>query len=296
MNIIRNKFFRRILEKVLWIFPDKWIVMCQYRVLVGRWPNLKKPKRYTEKIDWYKLNYHDPLMTQCVDKYREKFYLADKGLEQYVPKTLQVHDKIEEVDYSTLPNAFIIKCNNGYGNNYIVRDKSKMNIVEINHVFNEWHSTSPVVFGREWAFINVEPKILVEELLVSEDGTQKGDLNDYKVMCFNGEPRVVWVDIDRYSNHCRNFYDLQWNQLPVESDCPVSKAPVPKPYGLEKMIEIAGVLAKDFPFVRVDFYSVNNRVYIGEMTFYPWSGCVNYKPDSFDFELGDMFKLPQPRK
>ncbi len=296
MSIIRNKTFRRILEGFLWIFPDKWVIKCQYRALVGRWPNLKNPKRFSEKIDWYKLYYRDPLMTQCVDKHLEKDYLKEKGFEDYVPKTLQVKDRIEEIDFDKLPASFIIKCNNGYGNNVIVHDKSKMDIESIYRTFNEWHSTTPVVFGREWAFINVVPKIMVEELLVSKDGTQKGDLNDYKVMCFNGEPRVVWVDIDRYSNHCRNFYDLQWNQLPVESDCPVSKAPVPKPYGLEKMIEIAGVLAKDFPFVRVDFYSVNNRVYIGEMTFYPWSGCVNYKPDSFDFELGDMFKLPHPRK
>ncbi len=296
MSLIRNKAFRSLLEKIIWVFPDKWVIKCQYRALVGRWPNLKNPKRFSEKIDWYKLYYRDPLMTQCVDKHLEKDYLKEKGFEDYVPKTLQVKDRIEEIDFEQLPDSFIIKCNNGYGNNVIVHNKSRMDIDSIYKTFNEWHSTTPVVFGREWAFIDVVPKIMVEELLVSKDGTQKGDLNDYKVMCFNGEPRVVWVDIDRYSDHCRNFYDLQWNQLPVESDCPVSKAPVPKPYGLEKMIEIAGVLAKDFPFVRVDFYSVNNRVYIGEMTFYPWSGCVNYKPDSFDFELGDMFKLPQPRK
>ena len=296
MSLIRNRFFRRFLEKIIWVFPDKWVIMCQYRALVGRWPNLKKPKRFSEKIDWYKLYYRDPLMTQCVDKHLEKDYLKEKGFEDYVPKTLQVKDRIEEIDFEKLPNSIIIKCNNGYGNNVIVHDKSKMDIESIYNTFNEWHSTTPVVFGREWAFINVVPKIMVEELLVSNDGTQKGDLNDYKVMCFNGEPRVVWVDIDRYTNHRRNFYDLQWNQLPVESDCPLSDYPVVKPYGLEKMIKIAGILAKDFPFVRVDFYSVNNRVYIGEMTFYPWSGCVNYKPDSFDFELGDMFKLPQPRK
>lgn len=296
MNLLKNIAFRKILEKIIWVFPDKWVIKCQYRALVGRWPDLKNPKRFTEKIDWYKLNYRDPLMTQCVDKYLEKDYLKEKGFEEYIPKTLQVKDKIEEIDFNSLPNSFIIKCNNGYGNNVIVRDKSKMNVKEIYDIFNQWHSTSPVVFGREWAFINVVPKIMVEELLVSEDGTQKGDLNDYKVMCFNGVPRVVWVDIDRYTNHTRNFYTPEWEQLPVVSDCPVSTYSVPKPYGLEKMIEISRVLAKDFPFVRVDFYSVNNRVYIGEMTFYPWSGCVNYKPDSFDFELGDMFTLPNPRK
>ena len=113
-------------------------------------------------------------------------------------------------------------------------------------------------------------------------------------MCFNGEPKVIWADIDRYTNHRRNFYDLKWNQIPVESDCPNTDYEVKAPYGLPKMLEIASQIAKDFPFVRVDFYSVNNKIYIGELTFYPWSGCVNYKPDSFDFELGNMFVLPEP--
>lgn len=294
MNILKNNGFRRFFEAGIKYFPDKLVVRLQYRVLVGRWPNLKTPKRFSEKIEWYKLHYRIPLMTQCVDKYREKFYLNDKGFEEYVPKTLQVCDKIEEVDFEKLPNAFIIKCNNGYGNNVIVRDKSKMNKIEIYKTFKAWHSTSPVVFGREWAFFDVKQKILVEELLVSKDGTQKGDLNDYKFMCFNGEPKVIWADIDRYTNHRRNFYDLKWNQIPVESDCPNTDYEVKAPYGLPKMLEIASQIAKDFPFVRVDFYSVNNKIYIGELTFYPWSGCVNYKPDSFDFELGNMFVLPEP--
>ena len=295
-NIFKISWFRNILSSVLKFFPDKWVICLQHRSLVGRWPNLKDPKRFSDKMQWYKLNYRDPLMTQCVDKYREKFYLNQKGFEEYIPKTIQVCEHVEDIKYEDLPNSFIIKCNNGYGNNYIVRDKKKIDIEDINKVFNAWHSTSPVTFGREWAFINVPPKIMVEELLVSKDGSQRGDLNDYKVMCFNGVPRVVWVDIDRYSNHKRNFYDTKWNQLPVESDCPLSDYNVPRPYGLDKMLEIASTIAKDFPFVRVDFYSVNQHVYIGEMTFYPWSGCVNFKPDSFDFELGDYFTLPEPRR
>lgn len=294
MSLFKNKTFRRVLEAIVRPLPDALVVKLQYLALVGRWPNLKNPMRFTEKIVWYKLHYRIPLMTQCVDKYKEKFYLKDKGFWDYIPKTLQICDKIEDVDFESLPKDFIIKCNNGYGNNVIVRDKSKMNIDGIYKTFNEWHSTSPIVFGREWAFIDVEKKILVEELLVSEDESQKGDLNDYKIMCFNGEPRVIWADIDRYTNHRRNFYDLEWNQLPIESDCPNTDYEVKKPYGLSLMLQIAAIIAKDFPFVRVDFYSVNNKVYIGELTFYPWSGCVNYKPDSFDFELGDMFVLPKP--
>ena len=220
------------------------------------------------------------MMTQCVDKHLEKNYLKEKGFEEYLPKTLQVGASIEEIDFDALPEAFIIKCNNGYRNNVVVRNKSKMNKEEIYKVFHEWHSTSPVV----------------EELLVAHDRSQEECLNDYKVMCFNGEPRIVWVDMGRNSDHRRNFFDVNWNPLHVESDRPSSDHPVERPSGLNKMLEIAKVLSKVFPFVRVDFYCFDDRVYIGEMTFYPWSGCVNFKPDSFDFELGKMFKLPKPRK
>jgi len=106
---------------------------------------------------------------------------------------------------------------------------------------------------------------------------------------------VVWVDTNRSTDHKRNFYDVEWNPLDVESDCPVSRDAIPRPDGFGKMLEIARRLSKDFPFVRVDFYDVNNRVYIGEMTFYPWSGCVNFKPDDFDFKLGEMFQLPEKK-
>ena len=294
MSSISNKAVRRILENTVRFLPDRMVVMLQYRVKVGRWPDLKQPKRFSEKIAWYKLNYRDERMTRCVDKHLEKSYLEEKGLGEYVPKTLQVGDSIDDIDFDALPEQFIIKCNNGYGNNVIVRDKSKMNKANIYKTFNEWRIPSPIVFGREWAFFDVEPKIMVEELLVSHDGSQK-ELNDYKVMCFNGEPRVVWVDTNRSTDHKRNFYDVEWNPLDVESDCPVSHDAIPRPDGFGKMLEIARRLSKDFPFVRVDFYDVNNRVYIGEMTFYPWSGCVNFKPDDFDFKLGEMFQLPEKK-
>ena len=294
MSSISNKAVRRILENTVRFLPDRMVVMLQYRMKVGRWPDLKQPKRFSEKIAWYKLNYRDERMTRCVDKHLEKSYLEEKGLGEYVPKTLQVGDSIDDIDFDALPEQFIIKCNNGYGNNVTVRDKSKMNKADIFKTFSEWRVPSPIVFGREWAFFDVESKIMVEELLVSHDGSQK-ELNDYKVMCFNGEPRVVWVDTNRSTDHKRNFYDVEWNPLDVESDCPVSRDAIPRPDGFGKMLEIARRLSKDFPFVRVDFYDVNNRVYIGEMTFYPWSGCVNFKPDDFDFKLGEMFQLPEKK-
>ena len=291
-----SKRTRRSLYKVLDILPDKTVIKLQYYASLGRFPNLRNPKRFTEKLQWYKLNYRTPLMTQCADKYRIRFYLKDKGYEGYVPELYQSCDKFEEIDFEKLPNSFAIKSNNGCGTNIFVKSKSDVDMDKIAAEVSTWNAVSTISVGREWAYQNIEPKIVVEELLVSRDGTQKNDLNDYKILCFNGVPKLLWVDVDRHIDHRRNFYDLEWNDLGVVSDCPNSSVPVPKPYGFEKMIDIAKDIAKDFPFVRVDFYSVNQRIYIGELTFYPWSGCVQYTPDSFDFELGSYFTLPPVTK
>lgn len=287
---------KKQLYKFLNFLPDKIVMQLQYYASLGRWPNLNNPKRFTEKIVWYKLNYRDSLMTQCADKYEIRFYLKGKGYDYYMPKLYQVHDRFGDIDFTSLPSSFAIKCNNGSGTNLFVKDKSTADMAAIAYNASLWTEVNTIVVGREWAYKNIVPRIIVEELLVSKDGTQKDNLNDYKIMCFNGEPRIIWVDTDRHTEHKRNFYDLAWNKLDVLSDCPQCAAEIPKPYGYVEMLEIARDISQDFPFVRVDFYSLNQKIYIGELTFYPWSGCVQYTPDTFDFQLGSYFRLPEPVK
>ena len=291
-----NKKTRRSLYKILDLLPDKIVIRLQYYASLGRFPNLKNPERFTEKLQWYKLNYRTPLMTQCADKYKIRFYLKDKGYEEYSPELYQVCDNFSEIDFDKLPEAFAIKCNNSSGTNIFVKDKNNMKLEDIEAEVSSWKKVKTISAGREWAYENIEQKIVVEELLVSHDGTQTDSLNDYKFLCFNGEPKLLWVDVDRTSSHKRAFYDLDWNVMDVTSNRAKSEEPIPKPFGFEKMIEVARDIAKDFPFVRVDFYSLNEKLYIGELTFYPWSGCVEFEPDSFDFELGSYFALPPVTK
>lgn len=291
-----TKKTRRSLYKLLDILPDKTVVRLQYYASLGRFPNLKNPQRFTEKLQWYKLNYRTPLMTQCADKYKIRFYLKDKGYEDFSPELYQVCDEYSEIDFDKLPDAFAIKCNNSSGTNIFITNKADMNLDEIATEVSSWKKVKTISAGREWAYEDIEQKIVVEELLVSRDGTQKDSLNDYKFLCFNGEPKVLWVDVDRATEHKRAFYDLDWNMLDVTSNRTKSDKPIEKPYGFERMIEVAKDIAKDFPFVRVDFYSVNEKLYIGELTFYPWSGCVEFTPDSYDFELGGYFELPPVTK
>ena len=132
-------------------------------------------------------------------------------------------------------------------------------------------------------------RIIVEKYLEDENSQEHG-LTDYKFMCFDGKPQVVVLDVDRYTVHKRNFYDTDWNNLHVGSDACAIDRDIVKPKKLNEMISIAQQLSSDFPFVRVDLYEVNGHVIFGEMTFYPWSGYVQYEPDDFDFELGKSWK------
>lgn len=282
--------------KFLDLLPDKLVLHLQYYATLGRRLNLKKPRRFTEKVQWYKLNYRDPLMTICADKYRVRDYVAKHGLTENLPKLYGVFDDYAEIDFGTLPNSFAIKSNNGSGTNIFIENKKNANFKKIEEVIKSWKKVNTLSIGREWAYRDIPPKIIVEELLSPTDEFQKKNgLNDYKILCFNGFAKYAWVDIKRAKDHRRNFYDLNWNHLNVVSDRPMSDINVTKPIHFTKMIEIAETFAKDFPFVRVDFYELNDTIYIGELTFYPWSGCVKFSPDSFDFELGKQFTLPFPR-
>lgn len=288
-----NEEQKRKLYKVLDLLPNKLVLNLQYYSTVGRILNLRKPKRFTEKIHWYKLNYQTPLMTKCADKYLMRDYVEEKGYASFLPKLYAVYDSFEQIEFNSLPNSFAIKCNNGSGTNIFISNKVSSDYKSIKKIIDLWKKVNTLSIGREWAYKNIIQKIVIEELLDPEDDFQrKNGLNDYKILCFNGKPQYAWVDVSRQTDHKRNFYDLNWSKLDVVTDKPNTEVSVIKPYGFDKMIEIATEFAKDFPFVRVDFYSLNNKVYIGEITFYPWSGCVQFTPDDFDLEMGELFNLP----
>ena len=148
----------------------------------------------------------------------------------------------------------------------------------------------PHTGGREWAYYGLKPGLIIEELLVNPENPDAG-INDYKFFCYSGKVKYVVVDVDRYTQHKRNFYDRNWNNLHVSSDCPQANVDIPMPQNYESMLKIAEKLSEEFPFVRVDLYNVQGKVYFGELTFYPWSGYVQFLPDSFDYVLGDDFDI-----
>ena len=231
-------------------------------------------------------------MMECVDKYGVRKYIEKKGLGNILNQLYQVVDRPEEINFDQLPDKFVIKTTNGSGTNILVKDKKTLNIAETKKKLNDFLNMAEASAGREWAYGGSSKKIIVEELLEDNSNKDKG-ISDYKFLCFNGKPVYVVYDKDRFSDHKRNFYDVNWNYVKVDSDCPCFEDSVKKPENYEKMVEIASVLSRDFPAVRVDLYNIEGKIYFGELTFYPWSGYVQYTPDSFDFELGKYFVLPE---
>ena len=291
-KIISSQKMRFAILRMLKFVPDKAMIKLQYRIKLKRKLNLKDPKRYTEKIQWYKLYYRNPVMMECVDKYGVRRYIEKKGLGNILNQLYQVVDRPEEINFDQIPDKFVIKTTNGSGTNILVKDKKTLNIAETKKKLNDFLNMAEASAGREWAYGGSSKKIIVEELLEDNSNKDKG-ISDYKFLCFNGKPVYVVYDKDRFSDHKRNFYDVNWNYVKVDSDCPCFEDSVKKPENYEKMVEIASVLSRDFPAVRVDLYNIEGKIYFGELTFYPWSGYVQYTPDSFDFELGKYFVLPE---
>lgn len=289
-KIIKSQKLRMQILNALSFVPDKWMIKLQYYIKLKRRLDLKNPKRYTEKLQWLKLNYRNPVMVQCVDKYLVRDYIRTQGLSRILTELYGVFDSVEEIDFDRLPPQFIAKTTNGSGTNIICRDRAEFDETEAKAKLREYMDRPQINAGREWAYNGVTKRIVVEELLIDKENPQ-GGINDYKFICFDGTIACVVVDVDRYTDHKRNFYSEEWHRIDVESDHPNFDYDIEPPVCYDEMLEIAKKLSNGFPAVRVDLYCVNGKVYFGEMTFYPWSGYVQYTPDSFDYELGKMFVL-----
>ncbi|MEI3356183.1 MAG: ATP-grasp fold amidoligase family protein [Clostridia bacterium] len=292
-KIIKKPEIRyKILTLFNWI-PDKLMLKFQYRVKLKRKLNLINPKRFTEKLQWYKLNYRNPVMHKCVDKFEVRKYVEEKGLKYILNEIYGVYDSADDINFNALPDKFVIKATNGGGGlNVLVCDnKEKFDTTNAIKMIRKWlNFKQKKSLGREWAYEGNTNKIIIEKYLEGNDENLSG-INDYKFFCYNGKVEYIVFDGDRYVKHKRNIYDKEWNYLDIQTDCDKLGDCIKKPNNLSEMISVAEILAKDFPFVRVDLYSINGKIIFGELTFYPWSGYIQYKPDEFDFKLGKKFSI-----
>ena len=290
-KIIQNQNIRFKILSILSFIPDSIMIKIQYFIKLSKFLNLSNPKRFTEKLQWYKLYYQHPLLTKCSDKFKVRDYVKSKGLEKILNINYGVYNSFNEIPFEKLPEKFAIKSTNGSGTNLFCKIKSKFNTNYVVEEIEKWLNKDMYILGREWCYKNIKPRIIIEELLVDTNNIFDG-VNDYKFICFNGKAKYIVLDVDREVSHKRNFYDLDWNYIDVSSDYPNFGDCVDKPEGLNRMIEISNILAADFPFVRVDLYNINTDIIFGELTFYPWTGYVTFNPDTFDYLLGEDFILP----
>ena len=292
-KIIKSQKARFIILNSLSWLPDKIMLKIQYKIKLGRRLKLENAERFTEKIQIYKLKYKNNLMHKCVDKYLVRDYIKSKGLENILNECYGVYSNAKEIDFNKLPQKFVIKTTNGGGgqNVFICKNKNEIKKEEVKQQINEWVRNNPKKsYSREWAYETNTNNIIIEKYLEGNEDGLTG-INDYKFFCFNGKVEYIVFDGDRYKKHKRNFYDKNWNYLDIKSDCENFGDIIKKPIALEQMKSIAEKLSQDFTFVRVDLYWINNKIYFGELTFYPWTGYVVFDPREFDMILGENISL-----
>lgn len=292
-KIIKSQQLRfTILRFLAWV-PDSIMIRLQYRIRMGAWPDFKHPKRFNEKIQLYKLKYRNPVMHQCVDKYEVRKYVEGKGLGYILNELYGVYDSPKDIDFDTLPDRFVMKTTTGSGgqNVIIVKNKSTCDFAELRRKLSLWNGANNLgaFAGREWAYKNLKPRIVVEKYL---DSQSERYLLDYKFFCFNGEPKYLYVISDRKFGEFAylSIYDIHFNKLSIYRDGERrAENAEPKPKNYEQMVEVARKLSGDFPEVRVDLYNIDGQIFFGELTFYDGSGYLKWEPDDFDFELGSYF-------
>lgn len=280
-------------KRVPRLIPDVLFLRLLYRVNLGRWPNLSEPRRFTEKLQWLKLHDRNPRYTTLVDKLLVKSVVAEKLGAEYVFKVLGVWERAEDIDFESLPERFVLKCNHfGGGAVLICKDKRHFDFEAARRELARQMKKNLFWGSREWPYKNVTPKIFAEEYMEDE----YGELRDYKFHCMNGEPKMMVLMSNRYTAHNFNAFDMNFRQLETHfsgSEYGSSDEDFKCPVCFDEMKRIARILSEGIPFVRVDFYVVNGRLYFGELTFYPTSGLDNQSSDEWDLKFGSLLTLPR---
>lgn len=300
IKYIIDKRFRFLLNCDMGIYSkmdDVAYLTKYYYYKTGQKLNLDFPKLFSEKMQWLKLYDRQSRYTTMVDKYAVKQYVSNKIGEQYIIPTIGVWERFEDIDFDVLPNQFVLKCTHDSHGVVICRDKASINYKKVRKKLCRALRRNYYAPYREWPYKNVKPRIIAEQYMKDADSIE---LRDYKFYCFGGNPLYCQVISNRTSNETVDFFDMNWKHqdftglaLPHKK---FSKAPIPKPINLEKMKEFACVLSENIPFLRVDFYEVNGKLYFGELTFYPASGFGEFYPTKWNEIMGDHIILPEKRE
>ena len=285
-----TKLLRGIWHRVGLIFGDEIYVRVEYFIVFGKRLRLKNPQTYSEKHQWLKLHEGDPIYTRMVDKAEAKKYVTEIIGEEYIIPTYGVWNHFDEIDFDKLPDQFVLKTTHDSGGVIICKDKKTLdkNAAKVKlekSLKNDYYYTS-----KEWPYKNVVPRIIAEKYMEDESG----ELCDYKLFCFDGKMKALFIATDRFTSGEEtkfDFFDENFNHLPFTNGHPNATKPIKKPESFQQMKDLAEKLSQKIPHVRVDFYCTNGKIYFGELTFFHWGGFKRFEPEEWDFKFGEWFKL-----
>ncbi len=275
----------------LGFLSDESYVKLIYRLRLGRRLDLKDPKTFTEKLQWLKVNDHNPAYTEMADKLGMRRYVARRIGEGHTVPVLGVWDSFNEIDFNSLPDRFVLKTTHDSGSYVICTDKGSFDIGKACKTISRSLRRNYYRTTREWQYKNIEPKVYAEEFIGEGDV-----LTDYKFFCFNGVPRFMYVEQESSDNPTQAIFDMDYKPLPFcMEDGRTDELPT-KPSAFEEMVSFAGELSAGTPFLRVDMYCVNGVVYIGELTFYHFGGYTPFNPEEWDLKIGEMLDLNEYKR
>lgn len=287
----RFKFFLRF--GVYNHLSDEAFLLRAYKAFMGKELNLKNPQTFNEKLQWLKLYDHNPEYVNMVDKYEAKKYIAEKLRDKSVViPTIGVWNHFDEIDFSRLPDQFVLKCTHDSGGLVICKDRKTFDIKSARRKIEKSLKHNYFLNTREWPYKNIVPRIIAEPYI---EDNRYHELRDYKFFCFDGIVRALFVATERQSageDTKFDFFDADYNHLDIINGHPNAKIPPEKPINFDKMKEICEILSKEIPQIRIDFYEANGQLLVGELTLCHWSGLIPFEPDKWDRIFGDWITLP----
>lgn len=291
MNFFNRKYYKlRIKLLRLTKGNDEKITIFQYLIKNNHRPDLKNPKELTEKLLWLKLNYYTENYGKYVDKYEVRNYVEKKIGKKYLNELFGVYHSVSQINFDTLPNQFVLKGTHGSGYNIIVEDRSQLNIKQTKKKLNWFLSQNYYDKFQEAIYKNVKPRIIAEKYISKIDNYS---VVEYKFYCYSGVPKYIYAEKKKLDNIQKCFYDLEWNKILPQKHNPIFIESIfMKPNNLEEMLEVATKLSEGFIFMRVDLYSVGNKITFGELTFFTSAGLIKSTIERFNTEYGDLIELP----
>lgn len=291
-----NHWFWRLLYKFIkpWnhYLSDRFFLSLQYRIVCNEKLNINTPIKFSEKLQWLKLYDHKEYYSLLVDKIEAKKWVAKRLGKAYTIETLKVWDKAKDISFDELPDKFVLKCSHNSGGVIVCTDKTVLNKGSLIKEYKRLLKENYYYAGREWPYKNVKPRILAERFITENPDTP---LTDYKFYCFNGEPRFLYISQTdpEHKDTPITYLDTNWALTPFQRKNHRLLEPFPpKPDNLEEMLGICRTLSYDIPFVRVDLYNIEGKIYFSEMTFFPASGYNTFEPEEWDRKIGDYLALP----